>query len=166
MTEGNSAIETLALTESQIDGFWARVDKTETCWNWTRGTTKGYAHLRVNNKMVYGHRLAYQLTHGIITREQKVDHMCHNTVCVNPEHLRIVTSKQNSENVRGAQKNSRTGVLGVSWASHVKRWRADVTHNGKQRLLGYFDSIEEASAAATARRNEVFTHNDADRIAS
>ncbi|XWX91267.1 HNH endonuclease [Salmonella enterica] len=27
-----------------------------------------------------------------------VDHKCHNTLCVNPSHLRLVTPKQNSEN--------------------------------------------------------------------
>lgn len=156
-------METLALTAKQIESFWARVDKTDTCWNWTRGTTKGYAHLRMNYQMVYGHRLSYQLVHGVIPSSQHLDHICHNTRCVNPDHLRPVTRKENRENLRGAQRGNVSGVRGVTWAAHAKRWRAGIGHNNKQYFLGYFETIKEAEAVVVAKRNEWFTHNDLDR---
>ena len=59
----------------------------------------------------------------------------------------MVTSKQNHENRGGAQRNSKSGVRGVSWHSRKKCWRAEVGHNGKHIDVGLFDTIEEADAA-------------------
>ncbi len=42
-------------------------------------------------------------------------------------------------------------------------WRARVEHAGRAIHLGTFDTIAAASAAVTAKRLELFTHNDADR---
>jgi len=32
--------------------------------------------------------------------------------------------------------------------------------------VGYFDTIDEAEAAVIAKRKELFTHNDADRVSA
>jgi hypothetical protein len=39
-----------------------------------------------------------------------------------------------------------------------------VGHAGKKISGGTFTDLEEANAAAVALRNELFTHNDLDRI--
>ena len=49
-------------------------------------------------------------------------------------------------------------------AHNEKGYRAVVGHNGKLHHVGYFDTVEEASAAAEAKRIELFTHNDRDRV--
>jgi hypothetical protein len=41
-----------------------------------------------------------------------------------------------------------------------------VGHHGKDIHVGNFDSIEAAEAAVRARRRELFTHNDVDRVAA
>jgi len=41
-----------------------------------------------------------------------------------------------------------------------------VKHFGKIHYVGTFDSVAEAEIAVVAKRNELFTHNDADRMAS
>lgn len=51
--------------------LWRRVDKSggpEACWPWTGGTVGGMGHgrLRVENKAILAHRLAWQLTNGPI----------------------------------------------------------------------------------------------------
>ena len=145
----------------------ARVDKAVGgCWIWTGTVTDfGYGSISVKNKMLKVHRVSYELFVGPIPAGAEIDHLCHNPGCVNPEHLRPVTRKQNRENHRGsAQSNSRSGIRGVSWARRQKKWHARVGHNHIQYHLGFFDSIEAAERAVLAKRIELHTHNDLDRI--
>lgn len=147
--------------------FWAKVIKTDGCWGWTASTQRnGYGHFKVGGrkgKMLYAHRFAYELLVGPIPDGMQVDHQCRVRSCVNPAHLRLVTNKQNTENHGGAQRNSSTGVRGVSPHPDGK-FQAKVTHQGRQIHVGLFDTVEEAAAAVTWKRLELFTHNDRDRV--
>jgi HNH endonuclease len=153
------------------DRLWKGVDRSggpDSCWLWTRAlTTAGYGHLSVGGKKLRpAHRVAYELLIGPIPPGFYLDHMCHVPRCINPAHLRIVTNKQNAEHRIGAQANSKSGVRGVSWHRKAGRWIARVQHNGRRYQAGYFTDLDEANAAATALRNQLFTHNDHDRRAS
>jgi HNH endonuclease len=78
------------------DYFWARVEKTETCWLWTGHVDKdGYG--RVDGGM-RASRYAYLLLVGPIpktTPRLVIDHICRNPRCVNPKHLEAVTDREN-----------------------------------------------------------------------
>lgn len=145
--------------------FWAKVDKSGECWNWTGYVMPtGYGQFGVSKRdIVLAHRFAYTVTVGDIPEGLVLDHICHNRKCVRPDHLRLATRKQNNENQLGAHRDSKSGIRGVSWSKSLGKWRAQVGHNGKFVHLGYFDSIEDADVAARAKRNELFTHNDSDR---
>ncbi|WP_079970580.1 HNH endonuclease signature motif containing protein [Salmonella enterica] len=111
------------------------------------------------------HRLSWFLKYGDIPPGMLVDHKCHNTLCVNPSHLRLVTPKQNSENREGpAITRNSSGKRGVRWNPQVGKWHACYSHNGKAHCVCFFDDLEEAAEAARRARNKVFTHNDADRF--
>jgi hypothetical protein len=110
---------------------------------------------------VVAHRYAYELMVGPI--EARLDHRCLNRLCVNPEHLRPATAKQNNENRAGAQANSLTGVRGVTFDAGKRKYRARVRHNRQLIHVGWFHTIEEAETAVVAKRNELFTHNELDR---
>lgn len=147
--------------------FWAKVDKSGKCWVWTGSKERrGYGYFNLHGKIKKAHRLSYEWANGPIPPGIQIDHICFNKACVNPAHLRPVTNKQNNEHRTGAQANSKSGIRGVTWHSRVKKWQAYVVHNKKQIHLGYFATTEEAAAAATAKRNELFTHNDLDRTAA
>lgn len=148
--------------------FWAKVQKTESCWLWTayRDEEIGYGQASIDGRPQWAHRVAYRWANGPIPHGMEIDHVCHVRHCVNPEHLRLATKKQNAENRVGAQGNSKSRVLGVSWFKSRNKWVARVTHNGKPHHVGYFDDLEEAEAAVIAKRKELFTHNDFDRIAA
>jgi restriction endonuclease Mrr len=115
----------------------------------------------------YAHRVAWELTNGPIAGGLVIDHRptCPKN-CVNPEHLRVVTRKQNSENRAGAQVNSSSGVRGVYWHKRADRWEVKVKHLGKQYYGGLFQTKEGAEEAAVRLRNSLFTHNDLDRDVS
>ena len=162
-----SANATSRIVGDDIARFWGHVEKTSTCWNWAASTDSqsGYGEFRLNGKTVAAHRVSYVWSKGQVEEGLEIDHRCHNRACVNPEHLRPVTRKQNRENLRGPQANSTSGVLGVSWQSDRGKWRAKVGHQGRQINVGSFDDLADAEAAVIAKRNELFTHNDRDRIA-
>ncbi|SRR6266702_4908771 len=81
--------------DTQIE-FWNRVEKTETCWNWTAGLTNGYGRFRRGPEdVVYSHRQSYIWEHGRIPTGLVIDHLCRNTKCVNPAHLEAVTTQEN-----------------------------------------------------------------------
>jgi len=146
--------------------FWPKVDKSGECWLWTGATTAGYGYTTLNGKQVGVHRVAYEKFIGPIPDGYSIDHICHVRNCLYPAHLRAVTNKQNSENRQGARSDSKSGVQGVSWSARKKKWRVVVTNSGIRSHGGDYESLAEAEAAAIALRNELFTHNDADRMAS
>jgi len=140
--------------------FWNKVNKTETCWEWTAARhTNGYGAFWSAGRMRPAHRHSYELVEGPIPEGLELDHICHNRGCVNPDHLRPVTTKQNQENCW--RVNTPSGVRGVY--RDKNRWRAQVTHQGKSYYNGNYERLEDAEAAAIALRNRLFTHNDHDR---
>lgn len=144
--------------------FWLRVVKTEACWLWSASKyPRGYGVFSDGTRMQRAHRFAWELIKGPIPSGYVIDHICHNTSCVNPDHLRVATQKQNLENRSGAQRNSKSGVRGVSWNKRLNKWSARVMHHRKGYYLGMFADIESAEAAVIAKRNELFTHNHLDR---
>lgn len=70
------------------------------CWIWTgRLDRYGYGNINVR---VYGvhmnlkaHRVAFEHFIGPIPAGKELDHVCCNTACVHPNHLRPVTKTEN-----------------------------------------------------------------------
>jgi len=149
------------------DRFWLKVSKGDYCWEWN-GTKveRGYGVFTINAKMLKAHRLAYMWTAGAIPDGMQVDHVCHNTSCVRPAHLRLVTNKQNQENQKGPQARNRSGYRGVYWNKERRKWGTLVTHQGRRIGAGHYDDVEEANTAVVAKRNELYTHNNPDRISA
>ena len=148
-----------------LDRFWSKVEKTETCWNWNGWkSADGYGRFFPKRSgPQLAHRFSYELANGPIPERMVIDHKCHNRGCVNPRHLRTVTSKQNMENRNGAPAHNTSGVRGVTWNLKAKKWVASVGHGGKRHYAGSHDSLDEAQAAVIAKRLELHTHNDSDR---
>ena len=89
---------TNSLTERQLANFWAKVEKSDGCWNWVGGISRhpgGYPVLQVNHTPVRAHRISWELVNGPIPDGLVVDHLCRNTRCVNPAHLEPVTFREN-----------------------------------------------------------------------
>lgn len=149
-----------------LDRFWAKVDKRggEDCWFWTASTVKGYGQIHLRGTTVRAHRVSYSIVNGPIPDVFRVDHICRVRRCVNPGHLRVVTNKQNMEHT-GANRNSATGVRGVTWHAAADKYMGQVKHFGKNIYVGLFSDLQDAERAVIAKRNELFTHNNLDRMA-
>lgn len=70
------------------------------CIEWTAGTNGvgyGLFHRYVlgGDAKVYAHRWAYEQRYGPIPTGLHLDHLCRNTLCVNPEHLEPVSAAVN-----------------------------------------------------------------------
>lgn len=75
--------------------FWEKVDKgtDAECWNWLGAkNNRGYGNYRSG----LAHRVSYEATKGAIPPDMTVDHICRNTSCVNPSHLRILSQYENN----------------------------------------------------------------------
>ena len=84
------------------ESFIKFVYKTETCWLWTGAKARGdYGsfHLPKTRVMVPAHRQAWILYKGEIPIGLRVLHKCDRPNCVNPDHLFLGTTRDNSNDM-------------------------------------------------------------------
>lgn len=78
------------------DRFWAKVEVSETCWEWQGYRTRlGYGQIKVAGRVVYAHRFALEASGEVLDDALVVDHLCRNRACVRPSHLEQVSQRVN-----------------------------------------------------------------------
>ena len=87
------------MTSAQMpDRFWSKVVKggDDDCWRWSaKCAWNGYGQFRLDGRIQYAHRVSYALMVGPIEKGLDLDHVCRRRDCVNPNHLRPCTRRQN-----------------------------------------------------------------------
>lgn len=79
------------------DRFWRKVDAEGDCWEWVAGTdSDGYGRFWVNGHGRKAHRVAYEMLVEPIPDGLTVDHLCRVRRCVNPDHMEVVTGRENT----------------------------------------------------------------------
>jgi hypothetical protein len=159
---------------SALDRFMERVDKNgptpdatldplirlkdpTPCWIWTStvgGYGYGYYSFGGRKNLIQGmaHRFSWKLLVGDLREDQKLDHLCRNRKCVNPDHLEPVTNRENI--LRGASPS----------ASHAKKTHCPSGHEYNQENTYWYRNMRQCkicrrthSANSYRRRTDTIT---------
>ena len=75
---------------------FVQADPDTYCWNWTgKQNSKFYGYFWYNQTTAQAYRFSYETFRGPIPEGLEIDHLCRNTSCVNPDHLEVVTRREN-----------------------------------------------------------------------
>lgn len=170
----SKALEIPELSGDEKRRFWSKVEKRQDgCWIWAGDTYSNsnrrllYGQFRIGAHRYAAHRVSWRIFHGAILDGLQLDHRCHNTLCVNPDHLHVVTQQENSENRLGPSSSKsdcpRSGFRGVTWDRSNHKWAVFVKHSGRSYYAGRYADVNEANRAAIALRNRLMSNNLEDR---
>jgi hypothetical protein len=76
-------------------GDWYVPEPNTGCWLWNRKALKGKRGEYGSALGMNAHRAAFLLMRGAIPPGLVVDHLCRQTFCVNPDHLRLTSNREN-----------------------------------------------------------------------
>jgi hypothetical protein len=114
------------------------IKKDSGCWEWTGSIFKNqygsYGQIRMGrrcaNRVLRAHRVSYEYFVGKIPDGLELDHLCHNTLCINPEHLEPVTHIENCRR----RKDS-----GLPYCRHGHKYTLETTYirpdNGRRECM-------------------------------
>lgn len=86
----------LMMKTGDISRFWKKVRKSQGCWGWLGchfNTGRPAFWLNRNNVLAY--RVVFLLTKGNIAQDLVIDHLCDNPACMNPDHMKVATQREN-----------------------------------------------------------------------
>ncbi len=111
--------------------FWAKVQKTETCWLWTAGQFghSGYGSFSIKmdgrTHSVRTHRHSWEMANGPIPEGMHVLHRCDTPLCVRPDHLFLGSAMDNARD-KVAKGRLRRGDAKGEANGHAKLTESDV----------------------------------------
>lgn len=97
--------------------FWNTVEFPPSgCWIWTGSTgfhpnyrNHVYGHVKVpipgtdRRRSTSAHRYVWEAMYGPVPKGVDVDHICEVKLCVNPDHLQLLSHWDNCKKVRGGR---------------------------------------------------------------
>lgn len=101
----------------------------------------GYVCSSKNGKTIFIHRIIMNFD-GDFTKQQ-TDHINRNKLDNRKSNLRIVSVSENAHN-RVTFKNNKSGYKDVSFDKGRKKWRSEISINGKTQLIGFYNLKEDA----------------------
>lgn len=78
------------------------------------GRGGGYPRMSLDGQTVAVHIVAFTNKNGFVPGKKQIDHMCNNRMCVNPDHLQMVTHKKNQK-LRVQRSRKATHVISTEY---------------------------------------------------
>ena len=106
--------------------FWNKVVQCGECWGWTGSLGKdGYGSFNAEGSYL-AHKWLWTYLYGPVPAGHELDHLCRNRACVRPEHLEVVTHKENMARSSVVKTHCKNGHLLagenlVQWCIKTKR---------------------------------------------
>ncbi|QGZ15006.1 HNH endonuclease [Salmonella phage LPSTLL] len=104
---------------------------------------KGYLLFDFKGKKHPAHRVIWEMHYGTIPDGMEIDHINHIRDDNRIENLRLASHAENTRNMSKHKYNT-SGVTGVCWHKHQRKWVAQIMLDGKYTYLGYFVDFDEA----------------------
>ena len=120
--------------------------------------THGYIIICVDCVAYRAHRLARLYETGFFP-ENTTDHENHIKTDNRFVNISDKTQKQNLRN-QSIRSNNSSGVLGVVWHKKACKWMAQIMVDGKNKYLGLFETIEDASEARQSANRKYGFHEN------
>lgn len=147
-----------------------KAEHTWAAWNkknagkeaFTATNQNGYRVGAICRNVVLAHRVIWMMAYGYVP--EILDHINGDPSDNRLPNLREATQHINMRNARMSRRNA-SGTTGVAWHKQVGRWRAYITVDGRQRSLGLFDTVEDATAARKSAEAEAGYHENHGRAA-
>jgi len=122
----NKSQENMDFEIHQIDNekFWEKVDikDEDSCWEWKGAKNgDGYGLFRISGKHYRAHRVSYCIRNGSCDKNLLVRHaVCANRGCVNPQHLKLGTDRDNSRDIM--LKENRNSKLSWDNVNYIRKF--------------------------------------------
>jgi hypothetical protein len=146
----------MAVKRDPVERFWAKVEKTDTCWLWTAAlNSNSYGHIDVDGHSVKAHRFSYELLVGPVPEGLDLDHLCRVRHCVRPDHLQPVTRPTNilRGNGMGARHSRQTHcVHGHPLSGNNLLYSSNGTQCGRPRFARRCRECLRRNGRASMRR--------------
>jgi len=143
------------LTQEEVKYYFDYVDG-KLIWKNPRGTKvkpgdiagcvsgSGYLHLKIEGKQYQNHRIIWLWHYGYFP-ENDLDHRDQDKTNNRIENLREVGQVCNSRNC-GSPKNNTSGVKGISYHKHRRKWYVHIEILYEQKHIGSHHDFTEAVA--------------------
>jgi hypothetical protein len=96
---------------TEEERFWCKIDKRgeDDCWNWIGSKRNNYGLFWYKGTNISAHRFMYEMEIDVIPENMCVLHICDNSLCVNPKHLRLGTQQDNIKDMVNKHRQA-TGI--------------------------------------------------------
>lgn len=96
------------VSERDVERFFGYVDFKD-CWLWQGGKSGNYGSFSFRGQAHWPHRFSYFIMKDVEHNSTlAIDHLCRNTLCVNPDHLELVPHGINT--LRGVGPSAKNRV--------------------------------------------------------
>ena len=125
------------------------------CHEW-QSTIKrdGYGQFHHDGSAQKAHKVAYELFKGEVQKGLVVMHTCDNKICVNPDHLKLGTTKNNVADMDAKKRRGTKSNLTYADVAEIKQMLAD--RYSQQEIAWKFNVVQTTISRIKLGKTKLF----------